>query len=150
MMPFATMNQMSLNVPQGNEGLGVPWGQAMFNLPRYQMPGSTLNVGGQVPMPQGQMQPTEMNFSITRTASSDPVANIIKDIQNPLGGTNVNFGQQNTLKDAQQNTLKGAMLQSAAPDAYPPLDPGALAGLGFPGYSAMQSPFALKSRMIFA
>ena len=148
MMPFATMNQMSLGMDRQNEGLGVPWGQAMFNLPRYQMPGSTMNFNGQIPMQQ-----PGVNFTITRTASSDPVKNIINDMQNPLGGMNVNMGPQAAPQQANPSALKGAML-SQPQDM--PMDNSALSGLGFPGYSALsnigfpnqRSPFALKSRMM--
>ena len=155
MMPFATMNQMSLGMPQGNEGLGVPWGRAMFNLPHYQTPGSTLNFGGNFGAPQTQsLSPTGVDFSITRTASSDPVKNVIGDMQNPLGGMNVNF-QPAAPQQANPSALKGAMLSAPAQD-YAPMDNGALSGLGFPGYSPLseigfpnqRSPFALKSRMM--
>ena len=39
-------NQLGSSTPQNNMGLGMPWGQAMFNLPRFQMPGSSINFGG--------------------------------------------------------------------------------------------------------
>ena len=94
-------NQMNSFTPQNNEGLGMPWNQAMFNLPRFQMPGSQINFGGgfgfggregpnQMGMASG-VQPVGVNFSINRQASSDPVKNIINDIQNPLGGMTANF-----------------------------------------------------------
>ena len=93
-------NQIGSMTPQNNEGLGVPWGRAMFNLPRYQMPGSDINFTGGFNSPLGQsqlgMQPggvgaSNVRFSLTRQASSDPVKNIINDIQNPLGGMSLNF-----------------------------------------------------------
>lgn len=67
---------LGLFTPQNGEGLGLPGGQTSFNLPR-----------------SGAPTPS-MNFSISRTASSDPVQNIINDIQNPLGGLNVTQQQQ--------------------------------------------------------
>ena len=151
MMPFATMNQMSLGMDRQNEGLGVPWGQAMFNLPRYQMPGSTMNFNGQIPMQQ-----PGVNFTITRTASSDPVRNIMEDFQNPLGGMTVNMGPQQAQPQPQQNPLRDMMVGSPAGGSYPPYDQSAMSGVGFPGYSALsnigfpnqRSPFALKSRMM--
>src|SRR3990167_1258251 len=100
-------NQLGSSTPQNNMGLGMPWGQAMFNLPRFQMPGSSINFGGgfglngdmnregpnQMGMAPGGGQANigNVRFSLTRQASSDPVQNIINDIQNPLGGMNLNF-----------------------------------------------------------
>ncbi len=98
-------NQINAKVPQNAEGLGVPWGRAMFNLPRFQMPGSTVNFGGGFglsgdmgsPLGQSQlgMQPGanigNVRFSLSRQASSDPVQNAINDIQNPLGGMSLGF-----------------------------------------------------------
>jgi hypothetical protein len=97
-----TPNQLNSLTPQNNEGLGVGGGQAMFNLPRFQMPGSTIGFGGSFGPGQQQAQPGgvpgsasvgNVRFSISRQASSDPVQNIINDIQNPMGGMNINFGQ---------------------------------------------------------
>lgn len=70
----AVPNQMPAMTGKNQEGLGVGGGQTMFNLPRFQMPGSSVN------------------FSISRTASSDPIKNIISDISNPLGGTSISVG----------------------------------------------------------
>ena len=131
-------NQMNASTPQNAEGLGVPWGKAMFNLPRYQMPGSTVNFGGGFGLSgdmagaPGQSQTGmapganvgNVRFSLSRQASSDPVQNIINDIQNPLGGMSLGFtggggadqGQgalQRTSK-AQLGGLKNTMLP---PDA---------------------------------
>ena len=98
-------NQLGSSTPKNNEGLAMPWGQAMFNLPRYQMPGSQVNFGGgfnlsgdmQGAPGQSQMgmQPGanigNVRFSLNRQASSDPVQNIINDVQNPLSGMSLNF-----------------------------------------------------------
>jgi hypothetical protein len=106
-IPPGVPGQKDSMTPQNNEGLAVPWGQAMFSLPRSQMPGTTvgfnggfgLDMTGDMQTAPGQSQ-TGMapqpvggvRFSLTRQASSDPVQNIINDIQNPLGGANLQFG----------------------------------------------------------
>lgn len=76
--------------PQNNEGLGIPNGQASFNLPRT---AANLGLEGINAMAPG------LKFSISRTASSDPVQNIINDMQNPLGGTNIGM-QPTAMKPA--------------------------------------------------
>lgn len=73
--------------PQNNEGLGLPNGQAMFNLPRTS---AAMNLGLEG---INAMAPS-LKFSIQRTASTDPVQNIINDMQNPLGGINIGPMQQ--------------------------------------------------------
>ena len=135
-------NQMNSFTPQNNEGLGVPWNRAMFTLPRYQMPGSNINFGGgfgfggregsnQMGMASG-VQPIGVNFSINRQASSDPVKNIINDIQNPLGGMTTNFtgsgGQQSPLK----NRMVGGDVQQS--EQWTPLAPD----VGHSGIQAMR------------
>ncbi len=81
---FGPTMQSSIT-PQNNEGLGLPGGQAIFNLPRTgNVPGTTVN------FPSGQVG--GLKFSVTRTASSDPVQNIINDISNPLSGANIDIG----------------------------------------------------------
>lgn len=121
-------NQMAGSTPKNSEGLGVPWGQAMFNLPRYQMPGSNINFGGGFNMgsdmqagpntSQMGMAPGanigNVRFSLTRQASSDPVQNIIQDIQNPLGGTSINFGNANAQPQAEP-TLREKMMAYTPP-----------------------------------
>jgi len=120
-------NQMNASTPQNAEGLGVPWGKAMFNLPRYQMPGSTVNFGGGFGLSgdmagapsqsQTGMAPGanigNVRFSLSRQASSDPVQNIINDIQNPLGGMSLGFtggGGVGQGQDAPQPGLRNKML----------------------------------------
>ena len=118
-MPFGVPNQMNSSTPQNNEGLGVPWGNAMFNLPRYQMPGTQANFGGGFGMDQqqggggGVMPVGGVHFSINRQASSDPVQNIINDIGNPLGGMTANFGNAPATapKPSKDSQLKTAMMQ---------------------------------------
>lgn len=70
-----------VSTPQNSEGLGLPDGSAIFNLPSYQPAGTEFNYNGQITGTPG------FNLSITRTASSDPVQNIINDYNNPLSGT---------------------------------------------------------------
>ena len=121
-------NQMNASTPQNAEGFGVPWGKAMFNLPRYQMPGTNVNFGGGFNL-SGDMNregPNQMGmapganignvrFSLNRQASSDPVQNIINDIQNPLGGMSLGFtggggtGQGQGTSKAQPGGLKNRM-----------------------------------------
>ena len=120
-----TPNQMNSFTPQNNEGLGVPWGRALFNLPRYQMPGSQMNFGGgfgfggregpnQMGMQGGAgVAPVGVNFSISRQASSDPVKNIINDIQNPLGGMTANFSGS---KGGQLKSQMTGLESSAMPE----------------------------------
>lgn len=118
-VPFAVPNQMPGFTPQNSQGLGMPGGQAMFNLPRFQMPGTDVNFSG--------TQPSGMSFSITRQASSDPIANIIGDIQNPLGGSAINIGGPSGaampgLPQAPGSNLKQKMttptLAAGAPGSY--------------------------------
>ena len=77
------------------QGLGLPNGQAAFNL---------AGVQGDAAPPQVQMGSFNpgpntvgnggFKVNITRTASSNPVQNIINDMQNPLGGTTIGLQQQ--------------------------------------------------------
>lgn len=156
-------NQLPSFTPQNNEGLRMPGNQAMFNLPRFQMPGTTVNFGGM--MPAGNM-----SFSITRQASSDPVQNIINDIQNPLGNTNISFGgspASNTpaQRQAEPMGLRGAMLPNMRADtstrslATGPTSDATqfLAGGQFQPENIMRlnqmsqaltPPFSLRSRML--
>ena len=120
-MPFKNQirpdvpNQMGLSTSQNAQGFGMPGGRAMFNLPRFQMPGTTANFGGGFGLSSqnggqnGGIQPAGVRFSISRQASSDPVTNIINDIGNPLGGTNVNFSGD---QQQQQHPLKQRMMGS--------------------------------------
>jgi hypothetical protein len=104
---------LGMFTPQNNEGLGLPGGQVSFNLPRTApAPGTTVN------MPQGMPAGGGMNFSVSRTASSDPVQNIINDIQNPLNSTNINF----TPQAAPKPQVPGFAMQGPAPqDPFTPL-----------------------------
>ena len=59
-------------------------------------------------------------FNLSRMASSDPVANIMRDVGNPMGGFNASFG----FKPAQQQgapQLKNQMLGMNAQMGYNPL-----------------------------
>jgi len=115
---------MSLSPSSNDEGLGMPWGEAMFNLPRYQMPGTNVNFDGGFNL-SGDMQKEgvdqtgmapganigNVRFSLKREASSDPVKNIINDIQNPLGGVNLSFeGDAAPQPPLPQRSLKEQML----------------------------------------
>ena len=139
MKPFATQNQMSLGVPQANSGLNSPWGNAMFNMP---------------------VQPTAMNFSVSRAASTDPVQNMMRDMNNPMGGMTFNFAQQPMQAQApQESPLKRGMLAAPPAEDYPVFDRSGLSNIGFPGYSGMsnigfpgynrggRAPFQLRGRM---
>ena len=159
-------NQMGSFTPQNAEGLGVPWGKAMFNLPRYQMPGSSINFGGGFGPNQGGggggVQPTGgVKFSISRTASSDPVENIVNDVQNPLGGTNVDFssmgqGQSQPQAGGLKQRMMGGAQASGQPNQYDPFAPiGIEKGnpaftIGTPNFQQMSEnqaggPFAIQS-----
>ncbi len=175
---FSTMNQLPTATPQNTEGLGVPWGRAMFNLPRYQMPGTNVNYNGNFGMggggEGGAPQPIGgVHFTITRQASSDPVQNIISDIQNPLGGANINFSP--TSGGGGGGPLRQQMTQ--APPKAPPMGSNigfgaaspmgidtstqalasggavdtstqALAQAGMPQMYRQGSPFSLRTRML--
>jgi hypothetical protein len=169
--------------PQNAEGLGVPWGKAMFNLPRYQMPGSTVGFGGgfglsgdmQGAPGQSQMgmQPGanigNVRFSMTRQASSDPVQNIINDVQNPLGGMKLGFeggggGGGGGLKERMMQPGMSANPYSMAEPmtgfsigtpnfqdmAFPSSSPQQSGfTVGTPNFQSIaRSPFNLKSRML--
>lgn len=116
-------NQMPGFTPKNTEGLMMPNNQVMFNLPRFQMPGTQANFAGNFG-PQGAgagwAQPTSVNFSISRTASSDPVQNIINDIGNPLGGMTANFGQGGPQQPQQQSLREQMMGQSLGKNSYGP------------------------------
>lgn len=136
---------MSLFTPQNNQGLGVPWGQAMFNLPRFQMPGSQIGFNGNFGMSQGgvgnpQVPMGGVNFSLTRQASSDPVQNIINDIGNPLSGMSANFGQAQ--QQASQSPLKQTMMNGLMQDRpwTPEGSPGTRPNYLSPGGSYANTP----------
>lgn len=157
---------LGLFTPQNNEGLGLPGGQVSFNLPRTS-PAPGTNVNFPQNMPTGY---PGVSMSITRTASSDPVKNIIADIQNPLNSTNVNF--KNTAGGGAGGSQGMPSLSAPAPGTVPRYDlgtlgmPGQPAGqpfrptLGMPGVSSVNMPpmdifpaagnsqFSLRSRML--
>lgn len=180
-------NQMGSFTPQNNEGLATPWGQAMFNLPRFQMPGSTVNfgggfnLGGDMSSPMGQPQTGmapganvgNVRFSLSRQASSDPVQNVINDIQNPLGGMSLGFSNGNAAPAQPMSPLKQSMTGVPAPSANPfgQGEPMTGFGIGTPNFANMarpdltsqqegftigtpnfqaiaRSPFSLKSQML--
>lgn len=148
---------LGLFTPQSGEGLGLPNGQVSFNLPRTSpAPGTSVNFpGGQVP---------GFSFSVTRTASSDPVKNIINDIQNPLNSTNINFKPAQQQEQAQNLTTAPPLptFGSIAPPGQMPHAPFTPT-LGRPGtpvsdligpqnalnqYFANNPQFSLRSRML--
>ncbi len=95
-------------------------GQAtMFNLPRFQTPGTSLNFnsgfgeGGGFGPGSGSLR-----FSVTRTASSDPVQNILNDIGNPLGGVNLSLGGQGAPQAPRPGPLRDRMVDQ--PSFGPP------------------------------
>lgn len=109
------------STPQNNEGLGLPGGQAIFNLPRTgNVPGTTVNFpSGQV---GGQGGSPGLKFSITRTASSDPVQNIINDISNPMSGANIDIAQTGATPAQPRRSLSsqpGSQPGVFANDFYP-------------------------------
>ena len=59
-MPFGVPNQMNSFTPQNNEGLGVPWGQATFNISRQASSDPVANIMAQAGNPMGNMT---ANFS---------------------------------------------------------------------------------------
>ncbi len=142
--------------PQNNEGLGLPGGQAVFNLPRTgNVPGTSVN------FPSGQVGGGgQMNLSITRTASSDPVQNIINDISNPLSGANINLTPSQAPKQQQSGGFTAAATPPSNPfanDQWAPIGargntPGTIGTPGFAnwlqGGAAQQAPFGLRNRMI--
>lgn len=144
-IPPGVPGQKDSMTPQNNEGLAVPWGQAMFSLPRSQMPGTTvgfnggfgLDMTGDMQTAPGQSQ-TGMapqpvggvRFSLTRQASSDPVQNIINDIQNPLGGANLQFGGGGAPPAAPGDLKKKMVAQ--------PADAGDV-----PNWGRSQNPYAM-------
>mgnify|MGYP001613074502 CR=1 FL=1 len=138
-------------VPQGGEGLGLPGGGVSFNLPRTApAPGTSVNMPGG--MVGGQGGAPSLKMSITRTASSDPVQNIINDIINPLNSTNVDLSPP----DAQAQKPQSGM--SSLPGA-PPINPFTPIGargdspfpIGVPNFQQwgqqQQPGFGLRTRM---
>ena len=122
---------ISTMTPRNNEGLRMPNGQAMFNLPSMSpAPGTNVNFPTNVPVGGGFGMPS-LKMSITRTASSDPVQNIINDIQNPLNSTNVD------LKPAQAPEDRGGMSMGPNPNQGAQPFPSAMAGIGFSNPNAM-------------
>lgn len=103
-----------VSTPQNSEGLGLPDGSAIFNLPSFQPAGTDFNYNGNITGTPG------FNLSITRTASSDPVQNIINDYNNPLSGE--------------------LTMTSQAPAAKPPIFQSAPGSGG--GYNPYSSPLA--------
>ena len=96
-----------------------------------------------------------MNFSVSRTASSDPVQNIINDISNPLNSTNINF---TPAQQQQAPKMPGFNMQGPAPqDPFTPLgargdSPFTIGTPNFQQASLGASPaltsFGLRSRMM--
>ena len=139
---------MGAQMPQGGDGgLGIG-NQAMFNLPRG------LEGFGQV---GGMNAPSpSLKFSIQRSASSDPLQQMMNNFQNPLGFS-MDFSQMAPMapKPQPQRQMPGLMND---PNAYDPwrhgatmAPPGQFAGqdfrqtMGIPG----QAPkFPLKNKMM--
>ena len=93
------------------QGLGLPNGQALFNAG-----GMASNAAPpQVNINPGADRVGQGGFKInvTRTASSDPVQNIINDIQNPLGNTNLNIGPQAPAAPTQQQQASQSIADQA-------------------------------------
>jgi len=119
----AGFGSLGHQVPQMSEGLGLPGGQALFNLPSSFTPGQTsdINLEG---FPQG----TQANINVRRTASSDPIKNILGDLANPLSGTAVNFSPGVPGQSLDQGPLE----QGGLPDFSGMFDrPGGLGNSGF-------------------
>ena len=150
-------NQIPAFTQQNAEGLGVPWGKAMFNLPRYQMPGSTVNFGGGFNLmgdmagapgqSQMGMQPGanigNVRFSLNRQASSDPVQNIINDVQNPLGGMQLGFSGGGGAAQGQGGALKQRMAgqgQGMSANPYSMAEPMTGFSIGTPNFQDMAFP----------
>ena len=106
------------------------------------MPGSEVNFTGGFSNPLGQsqlgMQPgggvgaSNVRFSMTRQASSDPVKNIINDIQNPLGGMKLNFDSGQAAPASLKQSMMGGDMATTGPNGFTGQKPtSALSGLGF-------------------
>ena len=124
--------QISNTVPKMGMGLGLPNGQAVFNLAGRQNTAPAPEVN----LPQG-MPGGGFKINITRTASSDPVQNIINDITNPLGGSKVDIGPQ---AQAQPPQPQGGFVSEQPPFMPSPWAPSALGDMGFRGPYSGLSP----------
>ncbi len=126
---------ISTMTPRNDEGLRMPNGQAVFNLPRMPpAPGTNVNFPTNVPMGGGSFGMPNLKMSITRTASSDPVQNIINDIQNPLNSTNVNFEPAQAPANSPQS---GGISMRQNPNQGGQPFPSAMSNIGFGNPSAM-------------
>lgn len=134
--------QIGGSVPQMAQGLGLPNGQAVFNLSGFK----NTAPAPEVAIPSFAAPGSSFKLNITRTASSDPVQNIINDIVNPLGGSKIDMApapapqqQPSLLSMDQANFDPYSHLASLAP-------PGQVAGaqwrpnLGWPGIGSANFP----------
>ena len=139
-MPFKNQirpdvpNQMGLSTPQNAQGLGMPGGQAMFNLSRFQMPGG-LQGGENQPVGSPRQLPAQQPLKQRMMGSGGYGENGFTGQKPTSQLSNLGFESQIPGNQGVESALPG----------WQGYGGGDAAQLGYPS----QSPFGmLRNRML--